>query len=491
MQITYRQAQVSDVELVITIYNQSFYADFVKYGECPAYGRTPERMKSSIEKTPKDIILCDEIPVGVVSIEQKEYGLYEIGCLCIIPEFQHRGIGQEAIQHILEKYPDWMEIQLITPADKEENIRFYTKKCGFQILKKEMDGNVQVVRFSLKRLVFESDYIEGAHEEILKKLSSTNFEKLSGYGLDRYCEAAKKKIKEACGCPKAEVSFLVGGTQTNQIVIDSLLKSYEGVVAAQTGHVSSHEAGAIEYTGHKVLTLPAENGKLKAETLRNYLQSFYADENHDHMVFPGMVYISHPTEYGTLYTKAELETLSHLCKEYHIPLYMDGARLGYGIMSHGTDVTLSDIAKLCDAFYIGGTKVGALCGEAVVFTGQYAPAHFMTRVKQHGALLAKGRLLGIQFDTLFTDDLYVKISRHAIEMAERLKKAFREKGYTFFLESPANQIFITLDQEQLNKLNARVSFSIWEKLDENHTVVRFATSWATREEDVEALIQLL
>lgn len=491
MQIIYQSAKVSDAELLIDIYNQSFYADFVRYGECPAYGRTIKQMQTSIEKWPKEIILCDQVPVGVVSLAKKEYGLYELGCLCIIPEFQHRGIGQKAIQHILELNPDWMEIQLITPMDKEENIHFYTDKCGFQILSKEMDGNVEVVRLSLKKLVFESDYVEGAHDEILKRLTHTNYEKLSGYGVDKYCEAAKMKIKEACGCPEVEVTFLVGGTQTNQIVIDSLLKSYEGVVAAQTGHVSSHEAGAIEYTGHKVLTLPGENGKLKEETLRNYLQSFYADENHDHMVFPGMVYISHPTEYGTLYTKAELTDISKVCKEYHIPLYMDGARLGYGIMSYGTDVSLADIAKLCDAFYIGGTKVGALCGEAVVFKGEYVPHHFMTQVKQHGALLAKGRLLGIQFDTLFTNDLYFKISRHAIEMGELLKKAFQEKGYTFFLDSPTNQIFITLNQEQMDRLKTRVAFSTWEKLNENHTVVRFATSWATREEDVEALIQLL
>lgn len=343
----------------------------------------------------------------------------------------------------------------------------------------------------MNKLVFESDYVEGAHEEILKRLMETNYEKLSGYGDDRYCEAAKRKIKEACGCPQAEVTFLVGGTQTNQIVIDSLLKPYEAVVAADTGHVSSHEAGAIEYTGHKVLTLPGEKGKLSEKTLREYLESFYADNNHDHMVFPGMVYISHPTEYGTLYTKAELEALSDLCKEYHIPLYLDGARLGYGIMSDETDVGLNEIARLCDAFYIGGTKVGALCGEAVVFTGQYAPDHFMTRVKQHGALFAKGRLLGIQFDTLFTNELYFKISRHAIEMAELLKRAFREKGYTFYLDSPTNQIFITLNQEQMNRLGSRVTFSIWEKLDADQTVVRFATSWATTKEDVEALIQLL
>lgn len=340
-------------------------------------------------------------------------------------------------------------------------------------------------------LYFTNDYFEGAHERILQRLLETNMEKLPGYGSDRYCESAKEKIREACKCPQADIYFLEGGTQTNVTVIDAVLKPYEGVVAAVTGHISSHEAGAVEFTGHKVLEIGHNSGKLSADVLREYLREFYEDENHEHMVFPGMVYISHPTEYGTLYTKKELEELSSVCGNYEIPLYLDGARLGYGLVSRDTDVELEDIAKYCDVFYIGGTKVGALCGEAVVFTKQNTPAHFMTRIKQHGALLAKGRLLGIQFDTLFTDDLYLEISKNAIRMADILKEAFREKGYTFYLDSPTNQIFIILENQKMKQMQENVVFSFWEKADENHTVVRFATSWATKEEEVQELISLL
>ena len=278
-------------------------------------------------------------------------------------------------------------------------------------------------------LYFVNDYSEGAHEKILQHLIDTNMEQLAGYGMDRYCDSAKEKIKRACGCEDAEVFLLTGGTQTNQIVIDTILEPYEGVVAAQTGHVSTHEAGAIEFTGHKVLELPQTNGKICAEDLRELAERFYGDENHEHMVFPGMVYISHPTEYGTLYTKKELTEISVVCREYKLPLFMDGARLIYGLVSKETDVTLQDIAKLCDVFYIGGTKAGALCGEAVVFTGDSMPKHFLTRVKQHGALLAKGRLVGVQFDALFTDDLYLEAGRNAIETAAVLKKGLKEKGY--------------------------------------------------------------
>lgn len=340
-------------------------------------------------------------------------------------------------------------------------------------------------------LYFTNDYSEGAHEKILQRLLDTNMEKLPGYGSDRYCESAKRKIREACECPQADIYFLEGGTQTNLTVIDAMLKSYEGVIAAVTGHINSHEAGAVELTGHKVLEIGHDCGKLSADALKKYLQNFYGDENHEHMVFPGMVYISHPTEYGTLYTKKELEELSSVCRDYEIPLYLDGARLGYGLVSRGTDVGLADIAKYCDVFYIGGTKVGALCGEAVVFTRQNTPAHFTTRVKQHGALLAKGRLLGIQFDVLFTDYLYLEISENAIRTAEILKEAFREKGYTFYLDSPTNQIFIILENERMKRLQENVVFSFWEKADEDHTVVRFATSWATKETEVRELISLL
>ncbi len=340
-------------------------------------------------------------------------------------------------------------------------------------------------------LSFSCDYTTGAHPAILKRLSETNLEPLPGYGADPYCESAKEKIREACGCPDADVFFLTGGTQTNAVTIASLLKSYEGVLSAGTGHISVHEAGAIEYSGHKVLTLPQHQGKIDPEELEEYLKNFYQDGNHEHMVFPGMVYISHPTEYGTLYSRAELKRLSEICRSYEIPLYLDGARLGYGLMSLDTDVSLQDVAELTDAFYIGGTKVGALLGEALVFPRHGMPAHFLTCAKQHGALLAKGRVLGLQFDTLFTDGLYFEISRHAIETAESLKQVFREKGYTFYLISPTNQQFVVLENSEMEELKRQVDFEIWEKADERHTVVRFATSWSTKEEEISALSQLL
>lgn len=338
---------------------------------------------------------------------------------------------------------------------------------------------------------FESDYIAGAHPKVLARLLETNMEPLSGYGMDKYCKNAREKIKKACECPQAEVHFLVGGTQTNAIVISSMLKGYEGVVAAKTGHVSLHEAGAIEYTGHKVLEIEQENGKICAEALRAYLETFHGDENHEHMVFPGMVYISHPTEYGTLYSKKELTMLAEICHEFEIPLYMDGARLGYGLMSRNTDVTLADIARLCDVFYIGGTKVGAMCGEAVVFTKGNVPKHFMTMIKQKGALLAKGRVLGVQFDTLFTDNLYFEISCHAINLAERLKEMLLNKGYTLYIDSPTNQQFVIIEDERLEKLKETVAVSFWEKYDETHTVIRLATSWSTTEEDLKQLETVL
>ena len=339
-------------------------------------------------------------------------------------------------------------------------------------------------------LYFVNDYSEGAHEKVLQHLIDTNMKQLSGYGTDHYCETAKEKIKKACGCEDAEVYLLTGGTQTNQIVIDTMLAPYEGVVAAHTGHVSTHEAGAIEFTGHKVLELPEKNGKICASDLKELVETFYGDDNHEHMVFPGMVYISHPTEYGTLYSKKELEELSSVCRKYKLPLFLDGARLGYGLMSEETDVTLPMIAKYCDVFYIGGTKVGALCGEAVVFSGNRTPKHFLTLIKQRGALLAKGRLLGIQFDTLFTDNLYFEISRHAIAMADYLKKGLAEKGCRFYLDSPTNQQFVILENRKMTELKKEVKFSFWEKYDENHTVVRFATSWATKKEEIDQLLDL-
>lgn len=338
---------------------------------------------------------------------------------------------------------------------------------------------------------FESDYIEGAHPKVLERLVQTNMEQLSGYGDDKYTASAKEKIKKACNCPEAKVSFITGGTQTNQLVISTVLKPYEGVVAAQSGHVSTHEAGAIEYTGSKVLTIPGHNGKMDACELKNYLSDFYNDGNHEHMVFPGMVYISFPTEYGTIYSKKELTDIYSVTREYKIPLYIDGARLGYGLKSKECDMTLPEFASLCDIFYIGGTKVGALCGEAVVFTKGDEPQHFVNLTKKHGALLAKGRLNGIQFDALFTDDLYFEISEHAIEMAELVKNSFKSKGYKFLIDSPTNQQFIVLENKKMQELSGHVKFCFWEKIDENHTAVRFATSWATKKENVEKLLELI
>lgn len=339
-------------------------------------------------------------------------------------------------------------------------------------------------------LNFGCDYLEGAHEKILARFVETNMVKEPGYGFDSFSVSARKKILEACECPDGEVFLLVGGTQTNSTVIDSLLNNYHGVIAAETGHIAVHESGAIESCGHKVLTLPQHLGKIEAAELKNYLVNFYADETYEHQVIPGMVYISHPTEYGTLYTKEELKDIHDVCREYELPLFVDGARLGYGLAAEHTDVTLPELAKHVDVFYIGGTKVGALCGEAVVFTKK-APKYFFTTVKQHGALLAKGRLVGIQFDTLFTDNLYLEISRHAIRMANILKAGVLEKGYKLLLDSPTNQQFIIVDNEKYVALKKDVAFSTWEKVDENHTAIRFATSWATKEEDVHALLALL
>ena len=338
---------------------------------------------------------------------------------------------------------------------------------------------------------FESDYIAGAHPEVIRRLTETNLECLPGYGSDHYCESAKQKIRDVIGMPDADIFFLAGGTQTNAVVISTMLADYEGVIAARTGHVSSHEVGAIEYTGHEVLELPQKDGRIEPAVLRGYLEDYYADDNHEHMTFPGMVYLSHPTEYGTLYTREELQHISDICREFHIPLFLDGARLGYGLMSRGTDLTIRDIAALCDVFYIGGTKVGALCGEAVVFTRQNMPAHFLTSVKRRGALLAKGRLIGVQFDALFTDDLYFRIGRYAIEMAEKLKGILAAHGLPFHIASPTNQQFVVLENGLMERLAEEVAFSFWEKADEGHTVVRLATSWSTTEEDLKALDRIL
>ena len=341
-------------------------------------------------------------------------------------------------------------------------------------------------------LFFVNDYGKGAHKKVLEKIIESNDSVEFGYGFDSYSKSAKNKIREACGKEDAEIHFLSGGTQTNMIVIKSLLRSFEGVIAADSGHISVHEAGAIEHSGHKVIELKNYNGKLRAEDVKNYLETFHADSNKAHMVMPGMVYISYPTEYGTLYSKKELEELYSLCKNYEIPLFIDGARLGYGLAADECDIDLPTLANLCDVFYIGGTKIGALNGEAVVFSNKkYCPANFMTIIKQNGALLAKGRLLGAQFDALFTDSLYFDISKHAIEMANILKKTLVEKGYRFYIESPTNQQFIILENSKLEELEKKVKFAKWEKYDDNHTIIRFVTSWATKKEEVEKLIELL
>lgn len=341
-------------------------------------------------------------------------------------------------------------------------------------------------------MYFKSDYTEGAHPKVLEALEKTNLISQSGYGADCFCASAAEKIAAACGRDDLDVYFLTGGTQTNQVVISTLLQRFEGVVCADSGHIAVHEAGAIEFTGHKVLTLPSPDGKLRAEDLRSYLDAFYANESHEHMVFPGMVYISHPTEYGTLYSKEELEAISQICHEYKMPLYMDGARLAYGLTAPGTDVTLQDVARLCDVFYIGGTKCGAFFGEAVVFSKNNMPARFLTRVKQHGALLAKGHMLGIQFDTLFTGNLYYEIGAHAIRLAQILQKGFLGAGLQLYINSPTNQQFVELPDTVIKRLDEKgVVYSFWEKTSPDKTVIRFVTSWATKEETVRELIRIL
>lgn len=343
----------------------------------------------------------------------------------------------------------------------------------------------------MDKLWFKSDYQEGACPEILKKFAETAYEPLSGYGTDIYCASAEEKIKRAVGCDSAQVKFICGGTQTNQLVISSMLRSYEGVVAAETGHIAAHEAGAIEYSGHKVLTLPQHDGKICGEELSALLEKFWNDDSHDHMVYPGMVYISHPTEFGTLYTKEELLKISAVCREYNIPLYLDGARLAYGLMSEKAELDIKTIAELCDVFYIGGTKVGALCGEAVVFTKNNMPREFVPQIKQRGALMAKGWVLGLQFDTLFTDDLYYRLGKHAIDMANILKEGFLEKGYTLYADSPTNQQFVVLSNEKRDELSKKVVFENWEKFSNGTTAVRFVTSWATKRENVLKLLELM
>ena len=337
-------------------------------------------------------------------------------------------------------------------------------------------------------LHFDSDYMETAHPAILHRFSEIIGEQNTGYGFDRYTKRAAEKIAAACGKPDALVKFLVGGTQTNATVIDAFLRKFEGVISVAAGHIATHEAGAIEGSNHKVLPIEGRNGKVTKEVLAAYLKDFYDDENYEHMVLPKMVYISHPTEDGTLYTRDELRSLREICNQYHLYLYLDGARMGYGLTAPGTDVTLKDIAEYCDAFYIGGTKVGAMCGEAVVIPDPQVVPHFFTHIKQHGALLAKGWVLGLQFDVLFTDDLYYQLGKHANDRAVLLKKGLKEKGYRFYSDSPTNQQFIIVDEEQLNRISRVTTYGFWCKYDETHTVIRLATSWATKPDDVAELL---
>ena len=340
-------------------------------------------------------------------------------------------------------------------------------------------------------LHLESDYNTGAHPDVIKMLTETNAEALSGYGTDKYSEAARTKIRAACKCPDAEIVFISGGTQTNAVAIALSLADYEGVIAARTGHVSLHEAGAIEYTGHKVIELPGTDGKLYADTVREYCEVFYADENRSMMVFPGMVYVSYPTEYGTLYSKAELEAIAAVCRDYNMKLFLDGARLGYGLMSRESDLTLPDIARICDLFYIGGTKLGALCGEALVFTKNNMPPHADGSIKRRGAMMSKSRVLGVQFDALFTNDLYFRIGRHSVELAEKMRDVFARHGFKFLLQSPTNQQFPIIENGLLAKLREKVTVGFWEKYDDTHSVIRCATCWSTTEADIAELDRIL
>ncbi|MBE6192681.1 MAG: aminotransferase class V-fold PLP-dependent enzyme [Rikenellaceae bacterium] len=341
-------------------------------------------------------------------------------------------------------------------------------------------------------IYFDSDYTAGAHPEVLEALCATNNIHTVGYGCDSYSENAKNLIRKACGLTDARVYLLVGGTQTNATVIDGVLARHEGVLAAQSGHIAVHESGAIEACGHKVLTLPHYQGKVKAEDVELFIDEFYRDETYEHMVAPGMLYISFPTEYGTVYSLKELEQLSEVCHKADIPLYIDGARLAYGLAADGGDVTLQDIARLADVFYIGGTKVGALFGEAVVVTNPKLLHHFTPLIKQHGALMAKGRLLGVQFEALFKGNLYFEIGKKAVAQALKIKEAFISRGYSAVVDSPTNQQFFLLPNSLIDHLRGNnISFETWGTRGEEQTTVRFVTGWATTESDIDALIALL
>lgn len=342
-------------------------------------------------------------------------------------------------------------------------------------------------------LYFDSDYMEGTHPAILERLQAMNLDKNTSYGLDEFCESARNRIREACQAPHANVQFLIGGTQTNMVLIDAMLKFNDGVIALDTGHINVHESGAIEACGHKVMPVKSKNGKFDIPALKVYLEAFYRETTQvgiEHYVMPKAIYISNPTELGTIYTKHEVEQLRDICDQHSLYLYMDGARMGYGLAAHDNDLTLPDIARLCDAFYIGGTKVGALFGEAAVVTN---PDIKLTRglIKHRGAMLAKGWLLGVQFDTLFTDNLYFNISRNAIDQAMHLRQALFHKGYEIYIDSPTNQQFIVIDNKKMEQLAHEVNYSYICPVDENNSVIRFATSWATTRRQVDDLIALL
>ena len=336
-------------------------------------------------------------------------------------------------------------------------------------------------------IYFNSDYLEGAHSAIMERMMETNMMQTVGYSCDEICDSARAKVRAACNAPEADVHFLVGGTQTNTTVIAALLRPWQGVVSAVSGHINCHETGAIESTGHKVIALPTPDGKLTAKQVKDYVEWQKNDESEEHIVQPGMVYISHPTETGMLYSKAELTEIFNTCREYGLPLYIDGARLGYGLTADGNDLSLPEIARLCDVFYIGGTKVGALFGEAVVIMNEKYKKDFRFMIKQRGGMLAKGRLLGIQFDTLFTDDLYTKIARNANDMAYQIRDIFVSNGYPLLFDSPTNQQYPIISDEELAILGKDFGYEYWERVDETHSGVRFCGSWATTQEQVDAL----
>lgn len=336
-------------------------------------------------------------------------------------------------------------------------------------------------------IYFNNDYSEGCHEKVMERLLATNMVQTPGYGEDAYCAAAAAKIRKKCGREDVAVHFLVGGTQTNMTVIDAALRPHQGALGADTAHINVHETGAVEATGHKVLWVPHHDGKITAQQVEDTVREHYASTSFEHTVQPKLVYISTPTELGTLYTKAELESLSAVCRTHGLYLFVDGARLGYGLAAPGNDVTMEDLANLCDVFYIGGTKVGALFGEAVVITNPALQEDFRYLIKQHGGMLAKGRLLGVQFDALMEDDLYEKIAAHANRLADKLRHCLKELGVPFLVENTTNQLFPVLPDGVLDALAKDFVFSEQERVDETHRAVRFCTSWATKEESVDAL----